>query len=100
MPVGLEYFLILAVFGGSALTIHALSLAHTNDFVEPSELVGASVSMVVVFGLGSISDIWAFAARRFICSSRKRFILCLTGHRARPCRMLFTLPNVSSQIAA
>ena len=53
--VTLPWFLALvAVFGGLSFSLHSLSLAYTNDYLEPSEMVGASGGLVVVLGAGSI----------------------------------------------
>lgn len=43
-----------ALFGGVSLSLHSLSLAYTNDYLEPTEMVGASGGLVIVLGAGSI----------------------------------------------
>ena len=55
---GLDTLVFLALtglFGGLGLTLHALCLAYTNDYLEPTELVGASSGLVVILALGSIT---------------------------------------------
>ena len=50
-----EFIAAMALVGGFGLTLHALCLAHTNDFLEPTELVGASSGLVLVLAAGSIA---------------------------------------------
>lgn len=45
---------VIALFGGLSLSVHSLSLAYTNDYLEPSELVAASGGLVLVLGIGSV----------------------------------------------
>jgi len=42
------------VFGGFALPIYSLSLAHTNDALNLDQMLEASSKLVFVFGLGSV----------------------------------------------
>ncbi len=42
------------IFGGLALPVYSLSVAHTNDYLKPDQLVAASSGLVVLFGSGSI----------------------------------------------
>lgn len=44
-----QFFLI----GGLALPLYALCAAHTNDFLSPQEMVGASSSILLAYGLGA-----------------------------------------------
>ena len=45
--------LLTAVFGGTTLPMYSLCLAHTNDHLEPSQMVAASATLVLVGGLGA-----------------------------------------------
>lgn len=47
------YFIMAFLFGGTGLTIYALSVAQLNDRMEPYQMVSASASVAFVFGLGS-----------------------------------------------
>jgi len=48
-------FLVLAgLYGGLMMPIYALSLAHTNDHLEPRQMVAASSNLVAIFGIGAI----------------------------------------------
>lgn len=44
---------ILALQGGVAYTLYPLSLAHANDFLDPTELVPASGGLLLCFGTGA-----------------------------------------------
>lgn len=48
------YPLAVAVYGGFGLSLHALCIAHTNDHLEPTELVGASSALVLILAAGSV----------------------------------------------
>jgi MFS family permease len=51
-PVWVLYTLI-GVFGGLNMPMYSLALAHTNDFLEPNQMVAASGSLVLVGGIGA-----------------------------------------------
>lgn len=51
---GIALFAAVALFGGVSLTLHALCIAYTNDYLEPTELIGASTGLVIMLALGSI----------------------------------------------
>ena len=42
------------VFGGLTLPVYSLSVAHTNDYLRPDQMVSASSGLVVLYGTGSI----------------------------------------------
>lgn len=47
--------ILLAFFwGGSAMTLYAISLAHANDRAEPSDFVMISSAILLVYGLSSV----------------------------------------------
>ena len=49
------YFMLLyGVFGGLNLPLYSLAVAHANDRLEPEQMVSASGTLVLVFGVGSI----------------------------------------------
>lgn len=51
-PVAL--FVLAAVWGGCSFPIYSLSLAHTNDLMSRENLVSASSSLLLVYGVGAI----------------------------------------------
>ena len=44
---------LAACFGGIALTLYSLALAHINDQLEPAQMVGASGAVVLLNGAGA-----------------------------------------------
>jgi MFS family permease len=42
------------VFGGFALTLYSLCVAHTNDFMQEADLVEASAALLLAFGVGAL----------------------------------------------
>lgn len=55
--------LVLAcLFGGMNLPLYSLCIAHTNDYLEPAQMVGASASLVLVGGFGAVLGPLAAAA--------------------------------------
>ena len=55
--------LVLAcLFGGMNLPMYSLCSAHTNDYLEPAQMVGASSSLVLVGGCGATLGPLAAAA--------------------------------------
>lgn len=51
------YMLLAAAFlmGGSANPLYSLLIAHTNDFLDPDDMAGASGGLIFLNGLGAIS---------------------------------------------
>ena len=43
----------LSLFGGTALPLYSLSIAHTNDFLQPSQMLAASGTLVLTTGIGA-----------------------------------------------
>ncbi len=47
--------LAVAVFAGLALPLYSLCLAHTNDHLEPAQMIAASGTLVLISGLGAVT---------------------------------------------
>lgn len=47
-------FCLAFVFGGFALTLYSLCVAHTNDFMKGADLVEASGALLLAFGVGAL----------------------------------------------
>ena len=47
--------LAVSLFAGLALPLYSLCLAHTNDHLEPSQMVAASGTLVLISGLGAVT---------------------------------------------
>lgn len=57
LPAGMPLMLLVLVclLGAATLPLYSLVVAHTNDFLKPSEMVAASGSLMLVFGIGAIA---------------------------------------------
>ncbi len=50
----LQMIVIFGLFGAFSLPIYSLAIAHTNDFLEVDEMLGASSKLVFVSGCGMV----------------------------------------------
>lgn len=50
----LVFIISMALFGGFGLSTLGLFIAQTNDYLEPTDLVGASSALVMIMALGSV----------------------------------------------
>ncbi len=51
---GLELFIAVGLVGALLLPVYSLCIAHTNDFLKPSQVVAASGALVLVMNAGVI----------------------------------------------
>lgn len=74
-------FALSACFGGVALTLYSLALSHINDQLQPHQMVGASATVVLLSGAGSIAGPVLAAAlmQWFGASSYFGFMAALVG---------------------
>ena len=45
---------LTAIFGGFSMTIYSLCIAHANDYLTPSQMVGTASTLITVNGIGAI----------------------------------------------
>ena len=48
------FFILLAIYSGMSLPMHSLVVAHTNDYIQPHEIVPASSAIAILIGIGAI----------------------------------------------
>ena len=48
------FFIILALYSSMCLPMYSLCVAHTNDYLNPNEIVSASAAIAILIGLGAI----------------------------------------------
>ena len=48
-------FLLAGLFGGMNMPMYSLAISHTNDFLEPKQMVAASGTLVLVGGIGAVA---------------------------------------------
>ena len=73
-------FLLVAAFimGGASNPLYSLLLAHTNDFLEPDQMAGASGGMVFVNGLGAIAGPLITGSAMDLIGPSGFFIFCFS----------------------
>lgn len=47
-------FFFMAILGGCLLPVYSLAMAHTNDYLETDQMIGATGSLIKVGGIGAI----------------------------------------------
>jgi|TARA_B100002003_G_C14121009_1_gene539182 MFS family permease len=64
---GWRLYLMIALIGGFSTPLYALCIAHTNDYLSPSQMVAASGTLVLTVSIGSTlgAPITAFAMDKF-----------------------------------
>jgi MFS family permease len=48
------FFILLAIYAGMSLPMYSLTIAHTNDYLQQDEIIGASSAIAILVGLGAI----------------------------------------------
>ena len=48
-------FTLIGLFGALSLPMYSLCVAHTNDYLEPNQMVSASAGLVMIMGVGAIA---------------------------------------------
>jgi MFS family permease len=46
--------MLAALFGGFSMTIYSLCIAHANDYLSPSQMIGTASALITVNGIGAI----------------------------------------------
>jgi len=49
-----ELYIGIAIFAGLALPLYSVCIAHTNDNLEPNQMIAASGTLVLIGGIGAI----------------------------------------------
>lgn len=57
LPAGAPVMVLAlaCLFGAASLPLYSLVIAHTNDLLKPQEMVAASSSLILVFGIGAVA---------------------------------------------
>ena len=69
---GLDFIginLLGAAWGFFAFPMYAISVAHTNDYADPSEYILVSSGLLLVYGIGAILGPFAASAVMFVIGS-------------------------------
>ena len=85
------FFIVLAFYAGMSLPMHSLAVAHTNDFLQPDEIVAASSAINILVGIGAILG----PITSFIIYERywARWIFCIPTYCSSSFRFVWSLQN-------
>jgi MFS family permease len=50
-----QLYFAVGLFGGLAFPLYSVCIAHTNDRLEPSQMIAASGALMLVGGLGAVA---------------------------------------------
>lgn len=73
---------LAALIGGLSLPMYSLCLAHTNDHLEPEQMVSASSSLVLVGGIGACLGPFSAAAAMSLAGAHGFFWTLAAAHGA------------------
>jgi MFS family permease len=65
---------LTAIYGGFSMTIYSLCIAHANDYLTPSQMVGTASTLIMVNGIGAIVGSPLIAVFMDLLSNRAYFI--------------------------
>ena len=71
---------LVAIFGGLSLPMYSLCIAHTNDHLEPSQMVSASASLVFIGGLGACAGPFTAAILMSVVGPQGMFWTLVAAH--------------------
>lgn len=77
-PTGIS--LLAAAWGGCALTMYAIAVAHTNDYADPRDYVMVSSGLLLVYGIGAIAGPFLASAVMTVAGNRGLFVLTGSIH--------------------
>jgi MFS family permease len=66
--------LLGAAWGAVAFPLYALSVAHTNDYADPSEYVTVSSGLLLMFGIGAVLGPFAASAMMTLTSFTSLYV--------------------------
>ena len=78
-----HYWILLvltALYGGFSLTIYSLCIAHANDYLTPSQMVGTASTLITVNGIGAIIGPPLIGALMDIAGTQIYFVMIALIH--------------------
>ncbi|MDH5763622.1 MAG: MFS transporter [Nitrospinota bacterium] len=77
-----ELSTLIFVFGGISLPLYSLALAYTNDHLSQDQMVAASSSMVLIYGLGALLGPALASILMSVLGSWGFFLIQILAHMA------------------
>lgn len=71
---------LTAIYGGFSLTIYSLSIAHANDYLSPSQMIGTASTLIMVNGIGAIAGPPLVAVLMDVVGNYSYFLLSALIH--------------------
>lgn len=90
-PSSTLFYITFAGIGAASLPIYSIAVAHTNDRLDPSQMTGASSTIILVLGIGSILGPIIAGYLLSSIGSKGYFIHIGLAHLAIASGMLFTI---------
>ncbi len=73
---------LIFVFGGLSLPLYSMALAYTNDHLSQDQMVAASSSMVLIYGIGALLGPMLVSVFMSIFGSSGFFLIQILAHAA------------------
>ncbi len=89
-------FVSTGLFAGLTLPLYSVCIAHTNDHLEPRQMIAASGSLVLVGGIGAVIGPVMVAASMDLFGNAA-FFWCMSGAHAATC--IFALYRMTRRTA-
>lgn len=71
---------LVCLLGAATLPLYSLVVAHTNDFLKPAEMVGASSSLMLTFGLAAVAGPAVAGVAMSVIGPAGFFVYLLAAH--------------------
>lgn len=86
LPIGetstVGLLVLVTVFGGLSLPMYSLCIAHTNDHLEPTQMVSASASLVFIGGVGACAGPFSASVLMSMMGPQGLFLTLAGAHGA------------------
>jgi len=74
--------ILIFIFGGVSLPLYSLSLAYTNDHLSPDQMIAASSTMILIYGLGALLGPALASVMMSVLGTWGFFLLQILAHTA------------------
>ena len=86
LPIGatstVGLLVLVTVFGRLSLPMYSLCIAHTNDHLEPTQMVSASASLVFIGGVGACAGPFSASVLMSMMGPQGLFLILAGAHGA------------------
>jgi len=75
-------YLLMFLLGGLSFPLYSLGIAYTNDWIEPSQILGASAALITVNGIGATTGPLLTSVAMTFIDPRLFFAVLVVAHLA------------------